>query len=89
MDEPKHYLLSWFPMLLLIGAWLYVARKHNACRGGGNKASDKLAEEQLATEREKLAEARRTNGLIERLLNEQSVRITALENRLGNPTSPG
>ena len=84
----KHYLLSWFPMLLLIGTWIYVARNYNACKASNSKVSDKLAQEQLSVEREKLAEVRRVTGLLERVLGEQGARISALESRFRSSSLP-
>ena len=60
--------VAWAPMLLLIGVWIYFMRS----MGGGGMSYGKYLEQHLA-------EARRHNELMMKLVEKMDARITRLE----------
>ncbi len=61
-------LVAWFPMLLLIGVWIYFMRS----MGGGGMTYSKYLEQHLT-------EARRHNDLMMKLIEKMDARISSLE----------
>jgi ATP-dependent Zn protease len=72
--EVLEALISWFPMLLLIGVWIFFMKKMQGnLRSASGKSPAQVAEEQLS-------EMRRQNDLLEKILTKQDARLQALEN---------
>ena len=60
-------LISWVPMLLLIGVWIYFMRRYS---GGTTSTNQKV-----------LAEYQRHNELMEKVIERMDLRISRLEER--------
>ncbi len=66
-------LIDWFPMLLLVGVWIFVIyRQRNIYRGKSGKTHGEMLEEHIV-------EMRRQNDLLQQLVNDQEARLQNLE----------
>ena len=66
-------LVAWLPMLLLIAVWIYYATKSQGIyRGKSGKTHGEMLEEHIA-------EMRRQNDLLEKLVKDQEARLQQLE----------
>jgi len=70
-------LLNWFPMLLLIGVWIYFMQQSRPPGGKfGRTASGKT---QLDLIEETIAEQKRLNSYLEKLVTDYGARLERLE----------
>ena len=70
-------MLNWFPMLLLIGVWIYFMQQTRSPGGKfGRTASGKT---QLELIEETVSEQKRLNGILERLVSDYGARLERLE----------
>ena len=73
-------LVAWLPMLLLIAVWIYYATKSQGIyRGKSGKTHGEMLEEYIA-------EMRRHNYLLEKLVKDQETRLQRLEVARAQPS---
>jgi ATP-dependent Zn protease len=66
-------LIDWFPMLLLIGVWVFAMyRSRNLYVGKSGKTHGEMLEEHVG-------EMKRQNDLLERIMKDQESRLQRLE----------
>jgi ATP-dependent Zn protease len=66
-------LIEWFPMLLLIGVWLFFMRQMQV---NGKTKSGKTS---VQISEEHVVELRRQNDLLEKIIKDQDARLQSLE----------
>jgi hypothetical protein len=68
-------LVNWFPMLLLVAVWLLIFRRsRDVYTGKSGKTHGEMLEEHIA-------ELRRQNDLLEKLVKDQEARLQRVEAR--------